>query len=62
MHYSPVGQACSLPDLNYAQPKFLTPLSASATATSPDLIPNTIKPDDDETTGLTFASHWPKQP
>ena len=61
--YAPVGRSCSLPDLDYVQPKFLTIKSPMATSSSIEPAPATIEPDDvDPDVRPTFVSHWPKRP
>jgi hypothetical protein len=59
--YAPVGCSCSLPDLNYVQPKFLTIKSPLAMSSSMEPAPVTIEPNDDgPDVHPTFVSHWPK--
>ena len=61
--YAPIGRSCSLPNLDYVQPKFLTIKSPSAMSSSTEPTPATIKPDnDDPDVSPTFISHWPKRP
>jgi hypothetical protein len=61
--YAPVGRSCSLPDLDYVQPKFLTIKSPKAASSSIQPAPATIEPDNnDPVVRPTFASHWPKCP
>jgi hypothetical protein len=63
LRYEPIRRDCHLADLDYVQPKYITDMSASATAPIPSgQPPATIEPDDDLADLLTFASHWPKHP